>query len=98
MPSEKDWGVLLTDAAINELGEEIKQHLTEGTTGSYIFCKRVDMNQPYLRMVVDYPLSDGSPFELEIYVPHHYVKLIVSGSEEKLKKAVGFYILTGCEF
>jgi hypothetical protein len=27
MPDEKDWGVLLTDAAINELGEEMKQYL-----------------------------------------------------------------------
>jgi len=48
MPDEKDWGVLLTDAAINELGEEMKQYLTEGPTGSYILCKQVDMNRPYL--------------------------------------------------
>ena len=36
MPDEKDWGVLLTDAAINELGEEMKQYLNawcELTTG-----------------------------------------------------------------
>ena len=94
MPNEKDWAVVLTDAAINELGEEIKQYLTvnEETNISYIFCKRVDMNQPYLRMVVDCPLSDGAPFELEIYVPHNYVKLIIAGNEEKLKKSVGFYL------
>jgi hypothetical protein len=48
------------------------------------------MSQQYLRIVVDFPLSDGSPFELEIYVPHNYVKLIISGSEEKLKKMIGF--------
>jgi hypothetical protein len=40
--------------------------MSVGTNGSYIFCKRVDMNQPYLRMVVDCPLSDGASFELEI--------------------------------
>jgi len=92
MPDEKDWGVLLTDAAINELGEEMKQYLTEGPTGSYILCKQVDMNRPYLGMIVESQLSDGSPFELELYVPHHYVKLIIAGSEEKLKKAVGPYL------
>ena len=90
MPNEKDWRVMLTEAALHELGEEIRQHLTEGTTGFYISCKHVDMSQQYLRMVVDCPLSDGLPFELEFYVPHHYVKLIVAGAEEKLKKVIGF--------
>ena len=43
MSNGKDWGVMLTDAALDELGAEITQHLTEGTTGSYILCKHVDM-------------------------------------------------------
>jgi len=90
MPNEKDWGVMLTEAALHELGEELKPHLSEGSIGFYIFCKHVDMSQQYLRMVVDYSLSDGLPFELEIYVPHHYVKLIIAGGEEKLKKVIGF--------
>ena len=90
MPNEKDWGVMLTETALHELGEEIRQHLREGTTGSYIFCKHVDMSQQYLRMVVAYSLSDGSPFDLEFYLPHHYIKLIVSGAEEKLKRVIGF--------
>lgn len=90
MPNEKDWGVMLTEVALHELGEEIRQHLTETTTGSYILCKHVDMSQQYLRMVVDCPLSDDSPFELEIYVPHNYVKVIIAGGEEKLKKVIGF--------
>ena len=71
MPNEKGWGVMFTEEALHELGEEIRQHLTEGTTGFYIFCKHVDMSQQYLRMVVDCSLSDDSPFELEIYVPHN---------------------------
>ena len=90
MPNEKGWGVLFTDAALNELGDEIKPHLTEGALGLYMFCKHVDMSQQYLRMVVDCSLSDDSPFELEFYVPHHYVKLIVSGTEEKLNRVIGF--------
>ena len=90
MSNGKDWGVMLTDAALDELGAEIKQHLTEGTTGSCILCKHVDMHQQYLRMVMDYTLPDGSPFEFEIYMPHQYVKLIMAGSEEKLKKVMGF--------
>jgi len=45
------------------------------------------MGNPYLRMIVDYPNPDGSTFETEIYVPHHYIKFIVAGHE---KKQIGF--------
>jgi hypothetical protein len=45
------------------------------------------MGNPYLRMIVDYRNPDGSTFETEIYVPHHYIKFIVAGQE---KKQIGF--------
>ncbi len=30
-------------------------------------------------MIIDYQNPDGSTFETEIYVPHHYIKFIVAG-------------------
>ena len=84
MPKEeRDWGVVHTDDAINELGEDIKPYLTEGQHGLYLYCKDVDMSQPYLHMVADYRGQDCEPFELEIYVPHHYVKLIASSAKQE---------------
>jgi len=88
MPKEESvWGVILTDDAINELGEDIKPYLTEGQHGLYLFCKDVDMSQRYLHIVAEYQEPDCEPCELEIYVPHHYVKLIASSTD---KNKIGF--------
>jgi len=44
-----------------------------------------------VRMVVDYPNPNGSKFETEIYVPHHYIKFMAAGTE---KKEIGFLLKT----
>lgn len=86
--AQQVWGVLFTEAALNELKEALKPYLSKGLIGSYLYCKEVDMSQPYyFRMVADYKNPDGSTFETEIYMPHHYIKFVVAGSE---KKQIGF--------
>jgi hypothetical protein len=88
MPNEnRVWGVLFTSAGLSELGDGLKPYLSNGDIGLYMYCKQVDMGQPYFRMVVDYQNPDGSKFETEIYVPHHYIKLVVAGTE---RKQIGF--------
>jgi hypothetical protein len=77
------WGVLFTDAGLDDLKDALKPYLREGLIGPYLYCKQVDMGNPYLRMIADYHNEDGSTFETEIYVPHHYIKFIVAGSENK---------------
>ena len=79
----REWGVVLTDAGLNELGEELKPFLRKGAIGCYMLCKQVDMRQPYLRMVVDDPHPHAAPVEVEISVPHHYVKLIAAGTDRR---------------
>ena len=69
MPKEEQvrvWGVLFTSAGLSELREELQHYLSEGPLGLYMFCKEVDMSQPYFRMVVDYHNTDGSSFETEM--------------------------------
>ena len=88
MPMEnRVGGVLFTDAGLNDLERALKPYLSKGEIGLYLYCKQVDMGNPYLRMIVDYQNPDGSTFETEIYVPHHYIKFIVAGHE---KKQIGF--------
>ena len=77
------WAVVLNDAGLNELGEELKPFLRKRAIGYSLLCKQVDLGQPYLHMVVDDPNPHGSPCALEIYVPHHYVKLIVAGPDRQ---------------
>ncbi len=90
LKEESIWGVVFTNNGLEELGEEIQPYLSEESHGRYILCKEVDMSQPYLRVLIDYQYSDGSPFEIEMYIPHRYIKLVAVGTEEKLKKAIGF--------
>ena len=82
------WGVLFTDAGLNDLKEILKPYLSEGPIGLYLYCKHVDMDQPYyFRIVAETKNPDGSAFEAEIYVPHHYVKTVIAGAD---KKRIGF--------
>jgi hypothetical protein len=91
MPNEnRVWGVLFTDAGLNDLGEALKPYLSEGSLGVYLYCKEVDMGRPYFRIVADYQNLDGSSFETEIYVPHHYIKFVVAGNESNIRKQIGF--------
>ena len=91
MPREnKVWGVLFTDAGLNDLEKALKPYLNQGEIGSYIYCKQVDFGQPYLHIVADYRNPDNSTFETEMYIPYHYVKFIVAGNEPNIKRQVGF--------
>jgi hypothetical protein len=82
------WGVLFTDACLTDLGEALKPYLSKGPIGYYLYCKDVDMGQPYyFHFVAERAAGDGSAFEAELYVPHHYVKAVISAPE---KKHLGF--------
>src|SRR5256885_12451016 len=71
MPNEERiWAVLFTSAGLSELGHELQHYLREGPLGSYLFCKEVDMSQPYFRVVVSYHTTDGASYDTELYVPH----------------------------
>jgi hypothetical protein len=88
MPNEERiWAVLFTSAGLSELGHALQHYLREGPLGSYLFCKEVDMRQPYFRVVVSYHTTDGASYDTELYVPHHYIKLVATGTE---KKQIGF--------
>lgn len=84
---ERVWGVLFTDAGLNELGDALAPYLSKGSIGSYLYCKKVEMTQPFFHMVADYQNPDGPDFEAEIYVPYHYIKCVVAGTD---KKKIGF--------
>jgi hypothetical protein len=67
MPNEQRvWGVLFTNAGLSELRDVLEPYLSTGSIGPYLYCKQVDMGNPYLRMIVDYRNPDGSTFETEM--------------------------------
>jgi hypothetical protein len=94
MPKEeRSWGVMFTSAGLSELRDEFQLYLEEGPLGQYLLCQDVDMSHQHLvrlRIIVDLQEPDNPVFELEYYVPYHYIKLIAAGGEEKVKKAMRF--------
>jgi hypothetical protein len=90
MPKEEQvWGVLFTSAGLSELRDALQHYLSEGPLGVYMICKKVDMGQPYFHVVVEYHNTDGSSFETEMYIPHHYIKLVAASTD---RKQIGFLL------
>ena len=49
MPNEQRvWGVLFTNAGLSELRDVLEPYLSTGSIGPYLYCKQVDMGNPYL--------------------------------------------------
>ena len=87
LKEKRVWGVVFTEAVLDDLGEAIKPYLHKGSIGWYLYSKQVEMTQPFFRMVADYQNPDGSSYETEIYVPYHYIKFVVAAPD---RKKIGF--------
>ena len=74
-------GVLLTEEAWLELEETLKPYAHEGPIGKFIYCRKVDPHGPYFTMFASATNSDGVSFDAEISIPHQYVKLFISTSD-----------------
>lgn len=81
------WGVLFTDQGLIDLGELLKPYLSTGAIGQYLYCKSAEMDLGYFRIIVEKANPDESTSEMEIYVPHHYIKAVVAAAE---KRKLGF--------
>ena len=81
------WGVLFTEKGLIDLGELLKPYLSTGAIGQYLYCKSAEMDLGYFRIIVETKNPDNSTTEMEIYIPHHYIKAVVAATE---KKKLGF--------
>ena len=87
MAHDKVFGVLLTEQAWHDLADALAPYTSEGPIGKYIYCQKVHPDGPYFVMVATCKNVDGSSFEVEISIPHHYVKFYISTPE---KSQIGF--------
>lgn len=87
-PGSRVWGVLFTDQGLQDLESTLAPYLSTGRIGKYLYCKQVDMDmRHYFRIVVEHTNPDHSKVELEIFVPHQYIKSVVAATE---RKTLGF--------
>lgn len=82
MANEKVFGVLLTDQAWTDLGTALEPYTSTGPIGRYIYCQSVETASNYFEMRVTTRNRDGSTFEADVLIPHHYVKLCIAAAEE----------------
>ena len=80
-------GVLLTEQAWADLDPALAPYAHTGRIGKFIYCRDIDPSGHYFVMWASRTNPDGSSFEAEISIPHHYVKLFIVASE---KSQIGF--------
>lgn len=86
-PVSRVWGVLFTDEGLRDLDGLLNGYLSTGPIGRYLYCKQAEMHLSYFRVVVESRDPDGSSVEMEMFIPHRYVKAVVAATD---KKKLGF--------
>lgn len=81
------FGLLLTDEGLTELGPVLKDYWSEGPLGRYLYCKEANPDRNYFHITLGATKTDGSKIEAEIYIPHRFVKVVVSAAD---RKHIGF--------
>lgn len=71
------YAVLLFPQAVETLGAAIASHIRTGTFGPHIICKTISANGPFFEMIFD-GHSEGRPVEIEVMVPHSFVRMVLS--------------------
>ena len=80
-------GVLLTEQGWDDLADALARYTSKGPIGKYIYCREVNPRGNYFVMVAACENRDGSSFEAEISIPHHYVKCVIAAFD---KTQIGF--------
>ena len=72
------YAVFLFPQAVEAAGEVLKPHLREGPQGVHLVCREVDTGGTWFQMVIPGQTPNGEDVELEVMIPHGYVRVVVS--------------------
>lgn len=70
--------VLLFPQAVEAIGGALGAHIRDGDLGPHILCQQVNSNGPYFEMIFDAQDASGRPVEMQVMVPHGYIRLVMS--------------------
>lgn len=70
--------VLLFPQAVEAIAGALGGHIREGELGPHILCRQVNSNGPYFEMIFDGQDAAGRAVEMEVMVPHGYIRLVMS--------------------
>lgn len=72
------YAVLLFPQAIEALGNAIAGYLRDGDLGPHLVCKRIDATGAFFEMVFDGRDPQGKPVDIEVMVPHNFIRMVMS--------------------
>lgn len=70
--------VLLFPQAVEAIAGALGGHIREGDFGPHILCRQVNSNGPYFEMLFDGQDASGRPVEMEVMLPHGYIRMVMS--------------------
>lgn len=81
MGTDKVYAVVLFDWAAQELGKLVELWLRRSEMGCYVYAKEVDPNGTYLHMLIEDQGPDRMTREVELQIPHQFVKAIFNTAD-----------------
>lgn len=83
MTTKKVYAVVLFDQAAEELGKLVHLWLKTNDMGSYIYAKTINPNGPYFHMLIENKNPGEEIAELELQIPHAFVKAVFYSADVK---------------
>jgi hypothetical protein len=74
--------VLLFPQAVETLGEALSAYVAGGPLGPHIVCRQVNASGAFFEMIFDGKDEAGKPVEIEVMVPHGFIRMVLSIREE----------------
>jgi hypothetical protein len=71
--------VLFFPQAVEAIGGALGGHLRDGEQlGPHVLCRQVNSNGPYFEMTFEGRDGAGNEVEMQVMVPHGYIRLVMS--------------------
>lgn len=83
MSTKKVYAVVFYEQAVEQLGRIVALWLRQDEMGSYMYCKSIDPAGPYFRMILEFPVGEAPAQEMELQVPHAFIKCIFYAADFK---------------
>ncbi len=81
------FAVFLFPHAIESIGTTISTYLRQGPPDVHLLASSIDTSGPLFAMVVPGQGPEGVPIDIELMLPHQFVRLVMSVRDEQ---SVGF--------
>lgn len=78
MGESQVYAVFLFPQALEVLGDAIKPYLTDGPQGVHIVSAEIDTGGTFCELTLHGLNTEGKHIELELMIPNHMIRLIVS--------------------